>query len=75
MAEFSLACFGNEHGETDQEKTLSERRKTTSAEKYFQKGFFATLASRNRTLGPCVFALGFVAGSRPSIRENRRSGL
>jgi hypothetical protein len=33
MAEFSLASFGNEHGETDQEKTLSERRKTTSAEK------------------------------------------
>jgi hypothetical protein len=62
MAEFPMACFGNEHGETDQEKALSERRKTTTAEKYFQEGSLAPLAGRNRTLGHCVFAPGFVAG-------------
>jgi hypothetical protein len=65
-----MAYFGNEYGETDQEKTASKTCEATSAEKYFQEGFLAPVASRNRTFGPCVFVPGFVAGSRASIREN-----
>ena len=75
MAKFPMACFGNDNGEADQEKALSETRKTTSAEKYFQEESFAPLAGRNRTLGPCMFASGFVAGSRPSIRKDCGPGL